>query len=152
MTIEQARCDLTAVAQDVKRLLARQARHAGVDLEIIGAGMVQADPRRLRQMLLNLVLNAIQALHGSSAEDALVTIDLRGDGLQVIDNGPGVPVERSQDLFQAFASSRPEGTGLGLHLAHLIAEAHGASLSYEAVSPHGSCFILRGLKTELIEA
>ena len=57
-----------------------------------------------------------------------------------------MPSERREDLFEAFASSRNDGTGLGLHLAHLIAEAHGAELSYRDPAPQGSCFVLAGLK------
>ena len=82
-------------------------------------------------MLLNLVLNAIQALHGS--EDEGVSIRLHADGFSVSDNG--LASERREDLFEAFASSRNDGTGLGLHLAHLIAEAHGAELSYRDLTP-----------------
>ena len=144
MNVQLTDCDLVNVASDVSRLLHRQARHAGVDIRLEGSGQVQADPRRLRQMMLNLVLNAIQALHGSES-DGLVIIRLTDDGFEVIDNGPGVPTERREDLFQAFASSKSQGTGLGLHLAHLIADAHGASLTYEDVRPHGSCFRFSGL-------
>lgn len=121
--------DLRAVADDVVRLLSRQAEHAGVRLEAAGAGRGLADPRRLRQLLLNLCLNAIQACSGGRGTQ--VAIHVAGGGLTVEDDGPGVPPDLLPHLFIAFSSERPEGTGLGLHLAKAIADAHGAALRHQ---------------------
>jgi signal transduction histidine kinase len=141
MDVRPEVCDLRAAAETVVRLLRRQAEHAGVTLAIIGTASVRADPARLRQLLMNLVLNAIQAQHG----DGEVRIELLPDGLCVRDTGPGVDPELVPHLFEAFASKRPGGIGLGLHLARAIAQAHGARLEYEAQS-RGACFALRGLQ------
>ena len=113
--------------QGCKTSTARQARHAGVDLDHSRAlRRSQADPRRLRQMLLNLVLNAIQALHGSE-DDGVVRIRTACRWFQRQRQRPRCAQRTPRsDLFEAFASSRNDGTGLGLHLAHLIAaQAHG---------------------------
>jgi signal transduction histidine kinase len=106
-----------------------------------GQGTVSADPARMRQLAMNLLLNAIQAQHGGGA----VRIIVAPDGFAVEDEGPGVAPERVPQLFEAFASGRPEGTGLGLHLARAIAEAHGATLRYEPRQPRGARFVLGGL-------
>ncbi len=79
-------CDLRQTAESVARLLARQADHAGVQLRIEGQARVLADAGRLRQLLMNLLLNAIQAQHGGGA----VVVRLLADGLAVEDEGPGV--------------------------------------------------------------
>jgi len=121
------RIDLHTVVAHVLRLLQRQAEHAGVTLRIDGEAEVRADPARLRQLLLNLVLNAIQAQHGGGE----VVVHLRSDGLSVEDRGPGVAEDLVPHLFTPFASGRVQGTGLGLHLAQAIAAAHGAHLRYE---------------------
>jgi signal transduction histidine kinase len=141
MTVTPRACALRPIAEDVVRLLRRQADHAGVALSVEGEASVQADPDRLRQLLLNLVLNAIQAQHGGGA----VAIALSPGGLSVADQGPGVDPALVPQLFDAFASRRPGGTGLGLHLAWTIAQAHGAELVYEQ-RERGARFVLRGLK------
>ncbi len=151
MTIEPAACDLAAVAADVVRLLRRQASHAGVALATTGAAtsgqVVRADPRRLRQLLINLVLNAVQAVQGAGREDGgTVAIRLLPDGFAVEDDGPGVDPALIPRLFDAFAGTRPGGTGLGLHLARAVAEAHGARLTYAPRTGGGAVFTLSGLQ------
>ena len=141
MQVHLQACLLEPLVRDVLRLLQRQADHADVQIDVRGASSVMADERRLRQLLLNLLLNAIQAQHGGGK----VLIDIQADGFVVIDEGPGVPPELINDLFTAFSSRREHGTGLGLHLAKHIAEAHDALLHYER-DERGTCFILSGLK------
>lgn len=127
VTVRPETIALRPLAEHVVRLLQRQAEHAGVDLVIEGDANIHADPARLRQLLLNLILNAIQAQHGGGH----VAIQLRKDGLTVEDHGPGVDPALVATLFEPFVSGRPQGTGLGLHLAQAIAVAHGGRLRYE---------------------
>ncbi len=141
MSVRPEACDLRVIADQVVRLLARQAEHAGVSISVSGAGTASADPARMRQLLMNLLLNAIQAQHGGGATRVIVT----PNGLAVEDDGPGVPPEQIPSLFEAFASGRQEGTGLGLHLARAIAEAHGASLRHVRPAVGGARFELVGL-------
>jgi signal transduction histidine kinase len=141
MRVEPAPCALQEVVDDVLRLLDRQSRHAGVTLERVGAARVVADARRLRQLLLNLVLNAIQA----QPEGGRVVVTVHADGLAVSDDGPGVDPALVPRLFASFVSGRPEGTGLGLHLAWSIAQAHGATMRYGRGEPRGAVFTLAGL-------
>lgn len=129
VTVRPETVALRPLAEHVVRLLQRQAEHAGVDLVVVGEADVHADPARLRQLLLNLVLNAIQVQHG----DGHVAIHLCNDGLTVEDHGPGVDPALVATLFEPFVSGRPQGTGLGLHLAQAIAVAHGGRLRYERV-------------------
>ncbi len=142
MTVERQPCDLRAVADDIVRLLGRQAAHAGVALSVAGSARVSADPRRLRQLVLNLVLNAIQAVQAGGGSE--VAIAVAADGLTVSDDGPGVPESVLPRLFDAFATGRSEGTGLGLHLAQAIAQAHGATLTHRR-SDGRTRFVLTGL-------
>ncbi len=128
MACVPAEADLRTIADDVVRLLARQAEHAGVGLAADGAGRAQVDARRLRQLLLNLTLNAIQACGGGRGSH--VVIRVRDGAIAVEDDGPGVPAAILPRLFEPFASDRPEGTGLGLHLAKAVADAHGARLTH----------------------
>jgi signal transduction histidine kinase len=144
MSVSPVSCDLRQAADAVVRLLTRQAEHAGVTLAVQGEGRAHADPARLRQLLMNLILNAIQAQHGAGAVRVLVG----PRQLVVEDDGPGIPPAMASQLFAAFASGRHDGTGLGLHLAQAVALAHHATLRHEAHAPHGARFILEGLAAD----
>lgn len=139
MAVEPRPCDLRVVVDDTLRLMRRQAEHAGVTLSVAGGATLRADPARMRQLLMNLVLNAIQAQHGGGAVRILIT----GDGLVVEDDGRGVEPMLIERLFEPFATGRVGGTGLGLHLAWSIAQAHGAKLRYER--DLATRFVLEGL-------
>ncbi|MBA3708880.1 MAG: HAMP domain-containing protein [Planctomycetes bacterium] len=140
MSVRTQVCDLRETVDTVVALMRRQADHAGVGIVVTGSASVIADPARMRQLVMNLLLNAIQAQHGGGK----VQIAIAADGLAIEDEGPGVDAAIVPHLFEAFSSSRPEGTGLGLHLAKSIADAHGARLSYQRRSA-GACFIVAGL-------
>lgn len=153
MTVQPEICDLRVVAESVVHLLRRQAEHSGVQVSIEGDARVQADPARLRQLLMNLLLNAIQALHATGHQDvdadgagsvAAVRVLITADGFMVSDNGPGVDPALLPHLFEPFTSNRPRGTGLGLHLARAIADAHGGRLTHQH-QLQGACFRLSGL-------
>jgi len=144
ISVDLRDCSLRAVADDVLRLLRRQSEHAGVGLQVRGDdALVRADPDRLRQLLLNLVLNAIQAQHGGGE----VRVILEPGGFRVEDDGPGLDTEMVDRAFEPFRSGRSEGTGLGLHIARAIAEAHDASLHYRPGESGGATFSLTGLPT-----
>jgi PAS domain S-box-containing protein len=118
---------------------------------------VHADGDQLGQIVLNLLINAQQALAGASTADAEVRISsgqetARGDSpgreriwLRVADNGPGVGDELRERLFEAFFTTKPEGvgTGLGLAVSRSIAHGHGGDLVLEpATAAGGACFRL----------
>lgn len=135
MTITKEPTDLAVVVTSIVRLLQRQADHAAVGLAVRDERthkpmMVSADPQRVRQLLLNLVLNGIQAVQRGPG--TRVDIVIGDTSLGVYDDGPGVTPELRGRLFEPFSSSRPAGTGLGLHLAKSIADAHGCRLRHVA--------------------
>jgi two-component system OmpR family sensor kinase len=118
---------LAAAVADEARLVARDAQ-----ITVTGSLTVLADPGKLRQALLNLVLNATQ-IGGPGVQ---VTIEIAAEGararISVIDDGPGVPAGLATSLFEPFATARAGGTGLGLAAARRIAERHGGSLVLES--------------------
>ena len=93
-------------------------------------------------MLLNLVLNAIQALDGPGS--VTVTIDAHNSmaSVAVQDTGPGIPPETLPNIFRPFFTTKGHGTGLGLSLAKRIAEDHGGELNVTSKPGHGSTFTL----------
>ncbi len=106
---------------------------------------VRADNMRLKQILMNLIGNAVKFTpEGGKIELAATRIDdvVR---LEVRDTGPGIPPEEQQRIFEAFyrlsqSSKAPEGTGLGLAITQRLVELHGGNLGLESQPGAGSCF------------
>jgi signal transduction histidine kinase len=94
---------------------------------------VIADRDHLRQVLLNLVLNAAQAMRargGSVTLGAAATRD--GAVITVTDTGPGIPPDVLPRIFDPYFTTRPDGLGLGLTISRRIVEAHGGVLDVES--------------------
>ena len=126
-----------------------EGRHVLFDGEA-GRFLVRGEPSRLERVISNLLDNAVSF----SPSDGSITIDLaRADGwitMTVCDEGPGIPVERREQVFQRFHSHRPQAedfgnhSGLGLAIARAIAEAHDGTLLAEgrADGRDGACLVL----------
>ena len=114
--------------------------------------VVDADREHLNRVLTNLTRNAIQAiefLHAerSDAPDGAIALQARREGsvtvIEVTDNGPGIPAQIRQRLFQAFQSAaRQGGTGLGLAIAAELIRAHGGDIQLESSTEAGTCFVI----------
>ena len=123
---------LSDLAAHAERLTRPDATARGVRVDLSGAGAgpeVQADPDRLSQALLNLCLNAIQAME--SGGTMTLATGLAPDGrafVSVADTGPGIPPEHRDRIFDPYFTTKSRGTGLGLPLAHKIVAAHGGEL------------------------
>ena len=96
----------------------------------------------MRQVVANLISNAIEALDSLDKERKMIHIESRYDEkgwyqLSVTDNGLGIRLEQADKLFSLFASSKSSGTGIGLWLSHYIAERHQGSLTFENLPNHG---------------
>jgi signal transduction histidine kinase len=137
--------DVREVCRRVIQLLSYAAMKARVEIKLEGEvdlPSVFGVPDRLQQAVLNLVLNAIQAMpHGgwvalqTSAADGLVR-------LSVTDTGPGLPQGLAEKLFDTRVTTKPGGSGLGLPLVRMIAEAHGGSVWYRSDPGKGATFTL----------
>lgn len=142
---------------DVKELAERavdgvraRADLQAVDLKVeadAGAAVASADPNQVRQVLCNLLFNALDAQPGGGHVTVRVGMD-RGAGgdpevvVAVADGGPGLPPELNERVFEPFVSTKESGMGLGLSICRRIAETHGGGLT-AASTPHGAIFTLR---------
>jgi PAS domain S-box-containing protein len=109
------------------------------------SSQVWGDPVQLLQVLLNLTINAFEAMTAvpSSARRLVIHTGRDGNGdilISMRDSGPGFPSGIAEELFEPFFSTKPEGTGMGLAIARSIIEAHGGTLTEENIDGGGACF------------
>jgi PAS domain S-box-containing protein len=103
---------------------------------------VMADRVQLQQVLMNLILNSIEAMRGIRGELA-ITSQLRDDGqllISIKDDGVGLPTENVEQIFNPFFTTKPQGTGLGLAITRSIVEAHGGRIWASGNSDRGATF------------
>lgn len=102
-----------------------------------------ADPSLIRGVLLNLLLNAAQAMDGAGSVEVAARLDGSWVVIRVIDHGPGVPPDRRDSIFEPFVTTKTRGSGLGLAVARQVVEAHEGSLSLESPPSGGATFVVR---------
>ena len=106
---------------------------------------VRGDRVHLQQVLLNLILNGMDALDGASLDDRRLTVTARLSGAQTVeivvgDAGPGIPADTLGRIFDPFFTTKPDGLGLGLAISRTIVEAHGGKLWAENQHDGGAAF------------
>lgn len=137
--VERAPTDLAALLRDLLGLLEVRADRGGITLSAEGEDLVATvDPRRVKEALLNLLLNALDV----TPRGGRVTVSWARDGaavtLAVRDDGPGMSPEVLARVGDAYFTTRAEGTGLGVRLARRAAEAHGGSLIFDRAPGGGT--------------
>ncbi len=153
--VRLARVDLSGLLQEVHRLIEPGLRRKNVRLETdIAAGPLdaQVDSTKMRQVLINLIQNAAEAMDGEGG-----TVIIRASGLPqgvggiilaVQDDGPGIPESQQKKIFDPFFTTKFTGTGLGLAIARNLIEQQGGSLELESSSNEGSTFYILLPSTE----
>ena len=139
----------------IERTLTLVRPELGPDLEVAmelapTLPPVRIDPERLRQVLINLVQNAAQAMDGRGKLTIRTSADARiGEGrgaieIAVLDTGPGLPARVRENLFVPFVTTKDRGTGLGLAISQRIISAAGGRIEARAVDEgHGTVFVVR---------
>jgi signal transduction histidine kinase/integral membrane sensor domain MASE1 len=132
----RATVDLNALVDDCSKLLATDVMVRGATLRRRLAGprlLARGDRVQLQQVLLNLMLNALEAVADCAGERVVqVETEERPAGMACIavsDSGPGLRPGRESEVFTPFYSTKPHGMGMGLSIARSIVEAHGGSIS-----------------------
>jgi len=144
---ELAPTDVARVAREAVEFHRPEAQAADARLECTardGLPVIRADASQLRQVLANLLRNALEAVSGRP--ERLVTVEVRAerDGVElaVRDTGPGIPEEARARLFEPFFTTKQQGTGIGLAGSQQIAVAHHGTLTCEPGPGPGACFRL----------
>ena len=136
--LQPKRVALGAMADEVIALLETGASAAGVGLRRRGEAYAEADPRRFKEALHNLISNALEAC--SSGDRVEVEISQLDGGARIVvrDSGRGMSHEILERLGTAFFTTRPEGTGLGVAMARAAFVQHGGALVYESQEGRGT--------------
>ena len=142
--------DLSEVARETVEFLSMLARGRKVELVSLLAPNplpIVGDRIQLQQVILNLIVNGIDAMETVRAESRTVSVRTARDKgfaeLVVTDNGPGIPGSEQERVFEPFYSTKTEGMGMGLSIARTIVEAHNGSISVVSRGEGGAAFSIR---------
>ena len=131
--------DLIALGRDVLDVLDGRAVNAGVTTSVGGtAAPVQGDPRRLKEALINLVSNAIEATPSGGTVALKVRSSAVAVVIDVVDSGRGISADDMSRMGTSFFTTRENGTGLGVVLAQGVITQHGGSLKYDSKVGRGT--------------
>ena len=143
--ISREACRLDQILDDVLFWTRKDAKSANISFELSGIEPMpplSADPQQLKQVLLNLVMNAIHAM----PEGGIVTVNAKNEAnfkkIHIADTGVGMADDLLKRIFEPFYTTRREGTGLGLAIVKKIVEQHGGSIAVTSEPGHGTCFTL----------
>jgi PAS domain S-box-containing protein len=144
------RLDVNQAVLEVVALTRSEAKKNKVAVQMNlaeGLPVVQADRVQLQQVILNLIMNAIEAMSAADAGPRRLLISSASSesndvSVEVQDSGPGFPVASVEQIFQAFYTTKPAGLGMGLSICRSILEAHGGQLRAAAGDPTGATFTL----------
>jgi signal transduction histidine kinase len=138
---------LAAACREVVRTLGVDIEEKKLQVEVGGeAFSIEADEQLLRQVLFNLILNAVQAA-GESGKIQILAQRAHGEGiLEIRDDGPGVTDEHRAEIFKPYFTTHQKGTGLGLAVVQQIVHAHGWDIACLPNQPRGAIFRMSHLK------
>jgi PAS domain S-box-containing protein len=140
-------CTVNDVVNNVVALLRPEIRHqqAQVLTQLsLFPPVIQADRLLLEQVLLNLIVNALQAMHDVPAGQKVIQVETGEENdrvfIRVSDRGPGIAAELGEQLFQPFFTTKPDGLGLGLNICRTTVESHRGRLLFDNRSGGGAVF------------
>ena len=139
--------EISAVVENVKKLVESQTK--AKNIQVItrlkrDLPLVICDAEQLKQVLLNIVINAIQAVetNGRIRITSKLLQEQQLVEIRVEDNGQGIPSENQERIFDPFFTTKEQGTGLGLSVAFRLMETWGGTIRVESIEGEGSAFVL----------
>jgi signal transduction histidine kinase len=144
---EHQQYDVGSLVRNTLMLLSSKARKSGIDLEHHVDEIllpVDGDPVELQQILVNLLLNAIQATDQGGRVACLVRANTSASSIEisVIDSGTGIDAARRERIFDPFFSTKPDGTGLGLAIVKRICQKNHWIIDHHSTEGEGTTFVL----------
>jgi C4-dicarboxylate-specific signal transduction histidine kinase len=140
--------DLTAVIEAAVNIISRENAFRSVTLQKdlqTGIPELQGDPIQIQQVVINLLINAMDAMTDQPADARRVFLSTRSDQdrgviVTVIDSGPGLTTDQIETAFDPFYTTKPKGMGLGLSVSRTIIEIHGGHIRVENCPDGGAMF------------
>jgi signal transduction histidine kinase len=143
--------DVNEIVESIARILETEAKDKDVKIGLhLTAGLpkIFIDKEQIKQVCMNLILNAIQSIEGAGAVE--ISTGLFGDNgskrfaqIEVRDTGVGIPQKDIENIFNPFFTTKKEGSGLGLSISHQIIKEHGGYMVVESQVGNGTCFFVR---------
>lgn len=138
-------CRLGPVLEDVLFWTRKDARAQGIQFALHGITelpLLWADAQQLKQVLLNLLINAIHAMPEGGRITVSASMELGKARIDIADTGCGIAPATVDRIFEPFFTTRREGSGLGLAIVRKIVAQHGGDIAVSSEPGHGSCFTL----------
>ena len=148
MNIRKKTASLEDVIKDSLKMVEAEARQKGIRVDFSNdprTTEVRIDPDRIRQVLLNLYLNAIEAMESGGVLSVELKLENDSGGSRIIvsDSGKGIKKEDQPHLFDPYFTTKPSGTGLGLAIVHKIIESHGGEINVASRYGEGATVTIR---------
>ena len=147
VTPQQEPLDVNEIIREIIVLLRSEATRHNISVRAELASdlpQVMGDRVQLQQVLMNLMINGIEAMKDVDGTRELAIVSQRTENeevtVAVTDSGVGLPQQHAEQIFNAFFSTKPYGTGMGLRISRSIIESHGGRLWAADNSPHGASF------------
>jgi signal transduction histidine kinase len=137
--------DLAKLSREVANLVLPDAASRGmhIETELSGERWIKGDDDLLKQAVLNVVMNALEAMP-SGGRLAMRTEEKNGEnGILIADNGPGIPPEIQDKIFNLYFSTKQTGSGMGLAMAFRVVQLHGGTIEFSSQLGQGTAFHLR---------
>ncbi len=139
--------DVNGLIRDIVALLRNEANRYSISIRTdLGADLpkVMADSVQVQQVMMNLIMNSIDAMKEAKQMRELTIQSRRADDSQLIisisDTGVGLPPQHKEQIFNAFFTTKPDGIGMGLRISRTIIESHGGRLWATGEDSQGACF------------
>jgi signal transduction histidine kinase len=150
LEVRFADVDLAALAGEVANLMTPQARASGVEMHFEAPAepaLMRGDADLLKQAILNLVTNALEAMKSEKKSDGVLRLKVERAGdtvaVEIDDNGPGIPPEVRDKVFQLYFTTKERGSGIGLAMTYRAVQLHNGTVDFTSELGRGTTFRLQ---------
>lgn len=145
--VQFQRTNLADLIRGLREFLAADAERRHINLQVAIEGELDGlmlDGMKIRQALLNLVINAFEAVDAKGGGDVIIRAKRQGDAavIEVLDTGCGIPASNLERMFRPYFTTKKGGTGMGLPMVRRIVEEHGGQVNFDSIEGQGSRFVI----------